>query len=103
MTTCTICGGKVYGSDDTTLSMCDECYALNMAGNLLDFIPTSAPASEPATTSLLLQAVVRAQDESAAFAAWVEEHRRDPPPGAYIPYNPRQWSPTHGGMPPTDP
>lgn len=82
MTSCTICGGEVYGSDDATLSMCDECYALNMAGNPCDFIPTSEPASEPATTSLLFQAVVREHEQSVAFAAWVDMHLnlRDTPP-----------------------
>lgn len=75
MTTCTICGVAVYGHEDSANIVCDFCRDANMAGNSLDYIPASEPAREPDPTALFFQAV-------ASIAA-----------------NPREWSPTQGGLP----
>lgn len=89
MTTCTICGEQVYGPEGFENIVCEPCRALNLAGNPTDSIPASEPVRDPATTSLLLQAVQREHERSVAFAAWVERHVNLPVPLPYIPYAPR--------------
>lgn len=69
MTECTICGERIYGPEEFETIVCEPCWELNLAGNPMDYIPTS-------------------------------ERVPDQQPWAYIPYNPRDWNPTQGGLPP---
>ena len=66
MTSCTICGERIYwriyGPEGCENIVCEPCRALNMA-------------------------------------TW-DEARADSARPAYIAYDPREWSPAQGGMPP---
>ena len=78
---CTICGMSLIGHPDDDVA-CAACEQANLAGDLLRYPPQGARFWWLAARREL-------------------EPRQDQPEvAAYITYNPREWNPSQGGMPP---